>query len=162
MKTPRIATKADAPAMVEMLNSCIAHSTTTFLTEPQTLEDRLQWFDQRSNIHPAVVVEDEKKVIAWGALSPHNPRTGYRHTADVSVYVHPDFHRRGIGRVIVTELVSRVRGVGHHTLVAVCCSESVASIALHESLGFSRVGQLREVGRKFNRWLDNIYLQLLL
>jgi len=162
MNAPRSATTEDAAAMVEILNHYIAHSTTTFLTTPQTLEDRLKWFDQRSDVHPAIMVEHEEAVIAWGALSPHNPRSGYRHTADVSVYVGPDFHRQGIGRMIVTELVGRARTIGHHTLIAVCCSESVASIALHESLGFSRVGQLREVGRKFDRWLDNVYLQLLL
>jgi phosphinothricin acetyltransferase len=160
MNPPRLANKADAPAMVEILNYYIAHSTTTFLIEPQTLEDRLSWFDQRSEIHPAIAVEIEGEVIAWGALSTHNPRGGYRHTADVSVYVHPDFQRRGVGRMIITDLISRVRAIGHHVLVANCCTESVASIALHESLGFSRAGHLREIGRKFDRWLDTVYLLL--
>ncbi len=158
----RPATKADAPALVDILNHYIAHSTTTFLTEPQTIDDRLKWFDERSEIYPAIVAEAEGAVVAWGALSSHNPRGGYRHTADVSVYVHPDFYRRGIGRNILNELITRARAVKHHALIANCCSESVASIALHETLGFSRVACLREIGRKFDRWLDVIYLELLL
>ena len=158
----RLADATDAPAMIETLNHYIAHSTTTFLTEPQTVEDRLSWFEQRSETYPGIAVEVAGAVIAWGALSPHNPRGGYRHTADVSVYVHPGFHRRGIGRMIVRDLIARARAIGHHALIANCCSESVASISLHESLGFKRVGALREVGRKFDRWLDVIYLELLL
>lgn len=159
---PRPASKADAPAIVAILNDYIAQTTTTFITEPQTLEERLTWFEERSELHPVVAVDIDGGLVAWGALSPHNPRGGYRQTADVSVYVHPKFHRRGIGRVIVRELIARARALGHHTLIAHCCSESESSIALHESLGFVRIGHYREVGRKFDRWLDVIALQLML
>ena len=158
----RIATKDDVPAMTELLNHYIANSTTTFVLEPQTVEERLTWFDQRSELHPAIVAEVDGGFVGWGALSVHNPRAGYRHTADVSVYVRPDLHRRGVGRAIVGELITRGRAVGHHTLIAQCCTESVESIALHEALGFKRTGELHEVGRKFDHWLDVIFLQLLL
>lgn len=158
----RTATKADAAAMVEMLNHYILDSTATFQTEPQTLEDRLAWFDDRDEMHPVVSVEVEDKVIAWGTLSVFNPRPGYRKTAEVSVYVHLEFQRRGIGRAIVIDLIARARDLGYHALLAICCSESIGSIALHESLGFERVGHVREVGWKFERWLDVVYLQLLL
>jgi phosphinothricin acetyltransferase len=160
--TVRDATEADAGPLVEMLNHFIVHTTHTFITEPHTLDDRVAWLAERSLLHPAIVVEIDGAIAAWGALSPHNPRGGYRHTADVSVYVHPDFHRRGIGRSIVTELIRRARSAGHHALIAGCCTESVGSIALHESLGFERVAEFREVGRKFERWLDVVYLELLL
>jgi L-amino acid N-acyltransferase len=158
----RVATKADLPDINEITNDYIVNSTATYITEVQTLEDRLAWFNQRSEQHPAVVVEDEGQVIAWGALNQHNPRGGYRHTAEPSVYVHRAFHRRGIGRLIVIDLIKRARVAGHRTLIACCCSESVPSIELLESLGFQRVGRFSEVGRKFERWLDNIYLQVLI
>ena len=161
--TIRTATKADAPAISALVNHYITNSTSIFIIEPEALEERLVWFEQRDEAHPAVVAEVEGgRFVGWGALSVHNPRAGYRHTADVSVYIEPDFHRRGIGRGILGELVTRARAAGHHALLALCCSESIPSIRLHESLGFRRVGELREVGRKFDRWLDVVYLELLL
>ncbi len=158
----RPATKADAPAITALLNHFIAQTTTTFIIAPHTVEERELWFEQRDAAHPAIAVDLEQRLVAWGALSLHNPREGYRHSADVSVYVHPDFQRRGIGRAIVIELIRLARAAGHHTLIADCCTESVGSIALHESLGFERAGRHREVGRKFDRWLDVVSLQLML
>ncbi|MDQ2918376.1 MAG: N-acetyltransferase family protein [Verrucomicrobiota bacterium] len=158
----RLATKNDAPAITELLNHYVENSTATFITEPQTVADRMAWFEQRSEKHPAVAVESDGKLIGWGALSPHNLRGGYRHSADVSVYLHPDFQRRGIGRALLSDLIERARTIGYHVLVAGCCAESASSIALHESLGFVRIGTFREIGRKFDRWLDVVYLELLL
>lgn len=158
----RTATKADAPAITQLLNHYIETSTSVFILQPQTVEERLAWFDDRSELHPAVVAEIDGEFVGWGALSVHNPRAGYRHSADTSVYVHPDMHRRGIGRSILIELIARARAAGHHTLIALCCSESSASIALHQTLGFTRAGELREVGRKFDRWLNMTHLQLML
>jgi L-amino acid N-acyltransferase YncA len=159
---PRQALGADLSAIHDIMNEYIATSTATYITEPQTYEDRLKWFEQRSEKHPAVVVEQNGRIVAFGALSTHRPRDGYGHTAETSIYVHRDFHRRGIGSVIMADLIRRARAAGLHVLIGVCCSESVASIALLESLGFKRVGYLPQVGRKFNRWLDNVYLHLLL
>ena len=158
----RTATKADAAAITELLNHYIISSTSVFIIEPQTVEERLAWFDQRSELHPPVAAEIDGTVVGWGSLSVYNPRAGYRHTADTSVYVDPTVHRRGIGRAILAELIARGRAAGHHTLIALCCTESTASIALHEALGFRRAGELREVGRKFDRWLNIAHLQLML
>ncbi len=159
---PRIATINDAPAVVAILNAYIAQTTTTFFLKAQTADERVKWFEEHSERHPVLAVDADGALVAWGALSEHNPRAGYRHTADVSVYVHSKFHRRGIGSTILAKLIAQARAIGHHTLIANCCSESAASIALHESLGFLRVGHYRELGRKFDRWLDVVALQLML
>lgn len=158
----RLAKKADASAITKILNHYVAESTATFIIEPQNLEERLAWLEQRSERHPAVAAEVNGAFAGWGSLSIFNPRGGYRHTAEVSVYVRPDLHRRGIGRALVTDLIARARAAGHHTLIAQCCRESSESIALHEALGFERAGELRGVGRKFDRWLDVTILQLVL
>ena len=89
-------------------------------------------------------------------------RAAYAQTAEVAVYLREDFHRRGIGRMIIGELQARARLLGHHILVGVCCSETQASIGLLEACGFTRVGHLREVGRKFDRWLDIVILEQVL
>jgi L-amino acid N-acyltransferase YncA len=158
----RTATEDDTSAIVELLNHYIATTTSTFLIEPQTIAERVAWFKEHSDKHPVVAVESDGKLIGWGALSPYNPRPGYRHTAEVSVYLHPDFHGHGIGRALLQELIARSRTLDHHVLVANCCTESTASVAVHESLGFARVGTFREIGRKFDRWLDVVFLQLIL
>ncbi len=158
----RTATKADAPAITSLLNHYIETSTSLFILEPQTLEERIAWLEERAEVHPAVVAEIDGTFVGWGALSVHNPRAGYRHSADTSVYVAPEQHRRGVGRAILHELIARARAGGHHTLIALCCTESTASIALHEAVGFTKAGELREVGRKFDRWLNIAHLQLML
>lgn len=158
----RIAVRDDAAAINEIQNYYVVNSTATFLTEPLTLEARLAWLEKRLPIHPVTVVQANGTTVGWGSLDTFRSRPAYRHTAEFSVYVHQDWHRRGIGRAIMLDLVERARSLGHHALVGGCCSESVAVIALLETLGFSRVAHFPEVGYKFGRWLDVVFLQRIL
>ena len=158
----RLATRADAEDINVIQNHYVVHSTATFLTDPLTLEQRLAWLENRSQVHPVVVAQADGSVVGWGSLEVFRGRPAYRHTAEFSIYVHHEWHRRGIGRAILADLLTRARALGHHTLVGGCCSESTAIIALLEASGFSRVAHFREVGRKFDRWLDVVFLQRLL
>lgn len=158
----RLADRGDAEAINAIQNHYIVNSTATFLTEPLTLEQRLAWLENRSPAHPVIVAQAEGAVAGWGSLEVFRGRPAYRHTAEFSIYVHHDMHRRGIGRALLADLVTRARALGHHALVGGCCSESTAVIALLEASGFSKVAHFREVGRKFNRWLDVVFLQRLL
>jgi phosphinothricin acetyltransferase len=158
----RTATQADAPAINDILNHYVTHSTATFITQPVSLDERLKWLEGRPEAHPVVVAELSESVVGWGALGPFRTRAAYAQTVEVSVYIHQDYHRRGIGRAIMRELLSRARALGHHVIVGGCCSESIASIGLLESFGFSRAGQFLQVGRKFDRWLDVVFFELLL
>ena len=158
----RLADRGDAEAINAIQNYYVVHSTATFLTDPLTLEQRLAWLENRSQAHPVVVAEIDGSVVGWGSLEVFRSRPAYRHTAEFSIYVHPERHRRGIGRAVLGDLVARARHLGHHALVGGCCSESTSVIALLEASGFSRVAHFREVGRKFDRWLDVVFLQRLL
>ena len=158
----RLATTADAGFINSIQNHYVVHSTATFLTEPLTLEQRLAWLNGRSQAHPVTVAQVDDSVVGWGALEVFRGRPAYRHTAELSIYVHHEWHRRGFGRAILADLLARARALGHHTLVGGCCSESTAVIALLEASGFSRIAHFREVGRKFDRWLDVVFLQRLL
>lgn len=158
----RLATRADAGDINSIQNHYVVHSTATFLTEPLTLEQRLAWLEGRSQAHPVVVAQADDSVVGWGSLEVFRGRPAYRHTAEFSIYVRDEWHRRGIGRAILADLLTRARALGHHALVGGCCSESTAIIALLEASGFSRVAHFREVGRKFDRWLDVVFLQRLL
>lgn len=158
----RLARVEDMPAVSEIYNYFVRISTATFQIEPESLVDRLQWFHARSNREPVTVLRVEGDLVAWGALSRHRSREGYRQTAETSVYVRHDCHRRGYGRAILADLIKRARTLDYHTLLAGCCSEVQPSIALHEALGFRLAARFRGVGRKFDRWLDVTYLQLML
>ena len=99
-----------------------------------------------SDRHPAIVATQGNEVIGWASLSPWNVREGYRHPVEFSVYIHHDYHRRGIGRALLTELIRLARTAGHHTMLGGACTTQTASIALQESLGFKQVALLKEVG----------------
>lgn len=158
----RLATRADAEDINDIQNHYVVRSTATFLTEPLTLEQRLAWLEGHSPAHPVIVAQADGLVAGWGSLEVFRARPAYRHTAEFSIYVHHERHRRGMGRALLAELVTRARALGHHALVGGCCSESTGIIALLEASGFSRVAHFREVGRKFDRWLDVVFLQRLL
>lgn len=158
----RLATRAHAGAINDIQNYYVVGSTATFYTEPLTLDERLAWLENRTSAHPVTVAEAAGRIVGWGALEVFRGRRAYRHTAEFSVYVHHDWHRRGIGGAIMTDLVSRARALQYHALVGGCCSESTAVIAMLEAMGFDRVAHFREVGRKFDRWLDVVFLERVL
>lgn len=158
----RTATRDDCPAINDILNHYVIHSTATFITEPQTLEERYEWFDERGERHPVVVAAIDDGVVGWAALSTFRVRAAYARTAELGVYVHHDHHRRGIGRALVDELIARGRAAGLHVIVGGCCSESTGSIGLLEASGFSRVAHFHQVGYKFDRWLDVLFFERVL
>ncbi len=161
--TIRLATPADLPAINDIYNYYVHHSTCTYQLEPETLEARTAWFGQHSpDKHPVTVAILEGAVVGWGALSQFRPRAAYAHSIEASVYLRHDVHRRGIGKALLLDLIARAKAAGHHTLIGGASADQTASLALQDSLGFQRVGELREVGFKFGRWLDVIYSQLML
>lgn len=158
----RLAARADAASINDIQNYYVVNSTATFLTEPVSLEQRVSWLENRLPVHPVTVAEIGGTTVGWGALDFFRTRPAYRHTSEFSVYVHHEWHRRGIGRAIMADLVERAGTLGHHALVGGCCSESTAVIALLEEMDFARVAHFPEVGYKFERWLDVVFLQRLL
>jgi L-amino acid N-acyltransferase len=160
--TLRDATEADLPAINDIYNPRVLDSTCTFQITPATLEERQAWFTGRGPRHPVIVAEENGEILAWGSLSPFHKREAYAATVENSVYVHHDHQRRGLGRMVMEELIRRARASGAHSIVALIAAEQEGSIILHRSLGFTEAGRLREVGIKFGRVLDIVYMQLLL
>lgn len=158
----RPATAADLAAINAIYNYYVLTSTCTYEVEPVTAEVRAEWFAGHGERHPVTVAEIGGQVVGWGCLSPYRGRCAYRFSTENSVYVDKDQHRRGIGAALLCDLVERAHGLGYHTLIAGCDGEQTASIALHERHGFQRVAHFREVGFKFGRWLDVIFLQRML
>ena len=159
----RVASVDDAEAVREIYNLEVLESTVTFDLVPRTLEQQRAWLDARSGAHAVLVAEDEAgEVVGFASLSPYKDRPAYSTTVEDSVYVRRDQQGRGIGRVLLTELVALATAHGFHSVMARVVGGHEASIRLHAALGFETVGTEREVGRKFGRWLDVVVMQRLL
>lgn len=158
----RPAMVADLEAINAIYNHFVLHSTCTYQTEPETPADRRKWFDRHGPEHPVIVTEIAGEILGWGSLSPFHARAAYRHTVENSVYVRHDAHRQGIGSALLGDLIVRAREIGHHAIIAGIDGEQSASVALHAKHGFVQVGHLSQVGFKFGRWLDVVYMQLML
>ena len=158
----RPALLGDAPALASLYNHYVETSTCTFQLDAETVDERIAWIQQHTGPHPASVAILDGTIAGFASLSPFHGRCAYRATAESSVYVREDLHRKGIGRALMTELIEEARTLGHHTLIATIEASQEGSIALHSAFGFAVVGHLTEVGFKHGRWLDVVYLQLLL
>lgn len=156
----RLATVADAPAITEIYNHYVYTSTCTFQIEPDSVEVRKHWLASHGERHPITVAELAGEVVGWGSLSKFRERSGYGVTVEPSAYVRHDSLGRGLGRLLLVDLIERARALGFHTIIGVSCTEQRASIQLQKSLGFVQVAHLQEVGLKFGRRLDVLYFQL--
>lgn len=158
----RPATPDDLSSINSIYNHYVLRSTSTYQLEPETADARVRWFRKHGPAYPVIVSEWQGRVVGWGSLSPFHARAAYARTVEDSIYIHHDFLRRGIGAAILADLIQRASRIGHHTIIACIDGEQTASIALHERAGFLKVGHMRELGWKFHRWLDVVYMQLML
>ena len=158
----RLAEARDLERINAIYNHYVAHSTCTYQEEPDTLDERRRWLDAHGERYPVTVAEVDGAVVGWGALSPFHPRSAYRFSTENSIYVDREWHRRGIGSRLLADVIARARAIGHHTVVALVDAEQPASVALHARYGFVEAARLRQVGFKFGRWLDVVYMQRML
>src|SRR5215207_8373210 len=158
----RLARLDDAEAMRSIYNVEVTGSTVTFDLVPRTLAEQQRWLEARSGAYAAIVAVEHGEVTGFASLSPYRDRPAYRTTVEDSVYVDRPHQGRGTGRRLLAELLERADESGFHAVMARIVGGHEASIALHRSLGFEVVGTEREVGRKFNRWLDVVLMQRLL
>lgn len=158
----RPAARADLSAIADIYNHYVAHSTCTFATEPETPAYWDAWLDEHTGPHPAIVAVDGPRLVGWGTLSRWNTRCAYRFSVEDSVYVEDALRGRGIGRDILAELIRLARSHGHHGILAQIADRQPASERLHRQLGFRCIGHIKEVGFKFDRWIDVSIWQCLL
>jgi phosphinothricin acetyltransferase len=163
--TIRPAEPGDAEATRAIYNPEVLESTVTFDLRPRSLAEQVAWLDEHSGGHLAIVAVDDgdpPEVVGFGSLSPYRSRPAYSTTVESSVYVRRDRQGKGIGRALLSELVDRATAHGFHAMIARIVGDHEASIALHRACGFETIGTEREVGRKFNRWLDVVLMQRML
>ncbi|HIQ18361.1 MAG TPA: N-acetyltransferase family protein [Novosphingobium capsulatum] len=159
----RNAGPADTPAILAIYNHAVKHTTAVWNATPATLADREAWLaDKARRDFPVLVAEKDGAVRGYATYGEFRAFSGYAKTAEHSVYVDPACHRQGIGKALLEALVAHAGRAGLHVLVAGIDASNTGSIALHEALGFVVAGRLNEVGRKFDRWLDLLFLQKIL
>jgi L-amino acid N-acyltransferase YncA len=155
----RLATLDDAAAIRDLYNVEVETSTATFDLVVRSLDEQRAWLAARSGAFSAVVAVEGTEVIGFASLSPYKERAAYRTTVEDSIYIRRDHQGRGVGRTLLSHMVDVAAASGFHTVMARIEASGTASRALHAACGFELVGVEREVGRKFNRWLDVAVMQ---
>ncbi len=155
----RTATAADLPALAAIYNEAVANSVATFDVEPQPPELFAERVGSTRPGDHVVVAHERGRVVGMAYAAAYRPRPAYDGTRETSIYLAPGARGRGLGRALYDELLARVDADGIHVCLAVIAQPNAASEALHAAVGFERVGTLREVGRKFDRWVDTAWWQ---
>ncbi len=159
----RLARLDDAEAIRAVYNHYVETSTATFDLRGRSGDEQRAWLTERSGAHAVLVAVDRTgALVGFASLSPWRDRPGYRTSVEDSVYVAPDAQGRGVGRLLLTDLLGVGAEHGFHAVLARIVGGHEASIALHAGCGFEVVGVEREVGRKFGRWQDVVVMQRLL
>lgn len=160
----RAAREDDMPAVLEIYNEEVRHSTATYQYAERTLDEQVaQWLAKRADGHRFfVAVTDDDQVVGYANYGLFRPREGWRFTCEHSVYLHRDWRGRGLGKLLLPAVMAHARERGFHSMVGVVDAANVASVRLHEALGFTVAGVIREGGYKFERWLDVAFLQAML
>lgn len=160
----RDAISADLPAIRDIFNDAVLNTTAIWMDSTVDLANREAWFAARAQQgYPILVVlDDSSEVVGYASFGDWRPFDGFCNTVEHSVYVRADQRGKGLGPLLMQALIGRAKACGKHVLVAAIESGNAASIRLHERLGFSITGQMPQVGRKFGRWLDLTFMQLII
>ncbi len=163
MITIRHAIENDLQQTLDIYNEIIANSTAIFQYEPQTIQMRKQWFaEKQEKKYPVFVAEENNAIVGFSTFGQFRNWQAYEHCVENSVYVKADCRGKGTGKLLLQPLIDAAKQMQLHTIIAGIVADNDASLALHKQFGFSEVAHFKEVGYKFDRWLDLKFLQLML
>ncbi|HEY9534282.1 MAG TPA: GNAT family N-acetyltransferase [Mucilaginibacter sp.] len=161
--TIREAATEDLPSLLEIYNEVILNTTSVYSEEPHTLAMRQTWFNERRAAgFPVIVALQNEDIVGFGSYGHFRAWPCYRYTVEHSVYVHKDHRGKGISKILLKELITLAKSGGYHALIAGVDSRNEVSLKLHMAFGFKQVAHFKEVGFKFGKWLDLLFLELLL
>lgn len=159
----RHATPDDLPTILAIYNDAVAHTTAIWNETLVDLDNRRDWFETRiRGGFPVLVAARDEQTLGYASYGPFRAFDGFRHTAELSIYVDQNARGLGLGRLLLARLIEEARQRGIHVLIAGIEADNAASIALHRAHGFEDAGTLKQVGRKFDRWLDLLFMQHIL
>jgi phosphinothricin acetyltransferase len=163
MITIREAREADIPVLLTIYNHVILHTTAVYTYEAQTLEARKAWYEDKIKAgYPIYVAEEAGEVIGFSSYGPFRAWPAYKYTIENSVYVAEGQRGKGVGKLLIRPLIESARAKGYHAIIAGIDASNDASIRLHASFGFLHVANFKQVGYKFGRWLDLVFMEILL
>ncbi|HTU51278.1 MAG TPA: GNAT family N-acetyltransferase [Acidobacteriaceae bacterium] len=159
----REAVASDFGEITAIYNEVLTHSTAIYSDRPATVEDRLAWWRARQQQgFPVLVATEGTAIKGFATFGDFRSWPGYRFTVEGTIHIHASARGQGIGKALLAELIRRATALGKHTMIAGVDSENQASIKFLQRAGFVQVAHLREVGYKFDRYLDLIFLQYFL
>ncbi|MDD3003519.1 GNAT family N-acetyltransferase [Flavobacterium sp.] len=157
----RKATLSDVNSILEIVNHAIANTTAIYDYDLRTLEEQTEWFLlKEKNNFPVFIAEWNNEILGFGTYDTFRTKMGYRFTVEHSIYVKEGFAGKGIGALLLQKLIDTAKEENYHIMIGVIDASNEKSIRFHEKFGFESRGILKEVGFKFNRWLDANLMQL--
>jgi phosphinothricin acetyltransferase len=164
MNTIHCTHERHACQILDIFNEAILSSTALFDYKPRAPESMAPWFQAKaSGRFPVIGIEDaNEQLLGFASYGTFRAWPAYKYSIEHSVYVHKEHRGKGLGRILMRELIAAAQEQNYHLLVGGIEASNTGSIALHESLGFTHAGTLREAGYKFGRWLDLSFYQLTL
>ena len=158
----RPAEPCDSEAIAAIWNREVLETAATTDTEPRSVEAQRAWLAAHGPAYPVIVAVEGGEVVAFGALSPYRAKPSYARTVENSVYVKDGWRGKRLGALVLERLLVLAAERGHRSVIARITAVNETSLALHERLGFVRVGHEREVAFKHGVWHDVITLQRML
>lgn len=159
----REALEQDVPGILAIYNDVIATSTAVYREDPASLDDRLQWFNaRREQGHPILVAAGDSGILGFASYGDFRSWPGYRFSVEHTVHIRADERGRGVGTMLMQALIRRAAEQDKHVMIGGVDADNEPSLRFHERLGFVRAARLRQVGFKFDRWLDLVFVQRIL
>jgi phosphinothricin acetyltransferase len=156
----RDAVEKDFEAITAIYNEVLLNSTAIYRDEPVPVSERVAFWKARlAQNYPTLVACDGDSVVGYSSFGDFRAWPGYRFTVEHTVHVDAGRRGRGIGSALVRALIPRAAQSGKHVIVGGIDADNAASLRLHERLGFEQVARFREVGFKFGRFLDLVFVQ---
>lgn len=159
----RHATQADLPQLLDIHNDAVRRLDAIWTETEDTLEQRTQWFLERTGAgYPVMVAEEGSEILGYATYGSYRSRSGYRLTVEHSIYLRDAAQGKGVGKALMGALIDEARAKGFHLMVGVIDAKNTGSIAFHERFGFVHAGFLPQAGFKHGKWLDQVNMVLLL
>ena len=149
----------DVEGITDVYNEAVLNTNATFDTKEKKLDEQIVWFKRHGPKNPIIIAERDGLILGWAALSKYDKKYAYSITAEISLYVKQVYQGQGIGKKLMNEIIKQGEVAGIHSIVARITADNNISIKLHKSVGFKIVGVMKEIGYKFDRWLDVCFMQ---